>query len=102
VSNSSNRQHDRLPIWITNLLSRLEERIFHKSDARAAERGWEVRRTGRGLGRSYRDPRFDLLAACAECGGTGFVGAAPHRCHVCGGSGRVRLDPPGETPRAAS
>jgi hypothetical protein len=41
---------------------RLGDRLFRDADARARSRGWEVTGLGR-LGRSYRDPRLDTLAA---------------------------------------
>lgn len=70
-------------------LARLGESIFGDADEAARRHGWEVRRELGGLRRSYRDPRFDSLAACSGCAGQGWTHcAAP--CPACGGSGRVR------------
>jgi len=100
VSDCSNPQHLRLLIWITNLTTRLGDRIFAKSDLDAAAHGWQVRRTGRGLGRSYRDPRFDQLVECSHCAGAGFLASDRHACSSCGGTGRLWLDASHAEPEA--
>ncbi len=65
----------------------------HRADARARERGWDVTVTGRhGLGRSYRDPRFDLLRSCPQCPGTGRS-TGGGECGRCRGTGRIVHDP---------
>lgn len=43
------------------LLERLENWLFADEDAFATARGWTIRRTRGGLGRVYRDPRWDGL-----------------------------------------
>jgi hypothetical protein len=40
-------------------LHRIEEWWFSADDAMARGYGWQVRARAGGLGRSYRDPRFD-------------------------------------------
>jgi hypothetical protein len=102
MRNCSNKQRVRLPCWITNLLTRLGDRIFATSDAAALAHGWHIRRTRRGLGRSYRDPRFELLGQCSDCAGSGYLAVAARGCCSCGGTGRVRLGRAGQEPRALS
>jgi hypothetical protein len=70
---------------------RIWDRLFAADDARARERGWQITVQRGGLSRSYRDPRFDLLMACAECRGAG-VGAEDRPCRVCPGTGRLALE----------
>jgi hypothetical protein len=72
--------------WITTLADRLHA----AEDTRARRRGWQITRTSRGMGREYRDPRWDLIAACEVCGGEGINGV--HQCITCQGRGTVRLD----------
>jgi hypothetical protein len=73
-------------------------RLFAATDATAREHGWQIIPTNGGLGRRYRDPRFDNLASCLRCGGSGTrVPGSP--CPTCAGTGRVTLavqttDPP--------
>jgi hypothetical protein len=47
--------------WLADLPRRLGNRLFAKNDAEAGWRGWERTVTAGGLGRRYRDPRFDAL-----------------------------------------
>jgi hypothetical protein len=47
-------------------LAALENRAFAGADAAARRHGWQVYSMHFGLGRRYRDPRFDRLAACLE------------------------------------
>ena len=70
---------------------RIWDRLFAADDARARGYGWQITAQRGGLGRSYRDPRFDLLATCTECRGTG-VDADDRPCWVCPGTGRRALD----------
>jgi hypothetical protein len=68
---------------------KLGRRLFAASDAQARANGWQVTPIRGGLGRRYRDPRFDSLAQCPDCAGTGGQAEAP--CLPCSGSGRVVL-----------
>ena len=70
---------------------RIWDRLFAADDARARGYGWQITAQRGGLGRSYRDPRFDLLATCTECRGTG-VDADDSPCWVCPGTGRRAFD----------
>lgn len=72
--------------------SRLGEALFARSDARARSSGWEVTSSRRGLSRSYRDPRFDLIRSCPQCAGSG-VTPRGRDCARCFGTGRVIHDP---------
>jgi hypothetical protein len=55
--------HQRLTNPPPGRLQRLGDHLFRAGDARARGYGWEVTSRRRGLSRSYRDPRFDLLAS---------------------------------------
>jgi DnaJ-class molecular chaperone len=74
----------------TSAAHRIWDRLFAADDARARGRGWRVTVQRGGLGRSYRDPRFDLLVRCPECRGTGVADDRP--CRMCPGTGRLALD----------
>lgn len=75
-------------------LSRLRDRlgrwIFREPDLDALARGWEVHRPTP-FRRVYRDPRWNSVVTCVDCGGTGLCGA--HACGVCNGRGTLRLAP---------
>jgi hypothetical protein len=47
--------------WLTDLPRRWGKRLFAMNDAEAGWRGWSATVTAGGLGRQYRDPRFDAL-----------------------------------------
>ena len=65
------------------------DRFFRASDTRAVGYGWQITAGRSGLSRTYRDPRFDLLASCPDCCGSGQDARRP--CSRCAGSGRIRL-----------
>ena len=75
--------------WLAALPRRLGDRLFAMNDAEAYWRNWQITRTQGGLGRRYRDPRFDTLAECPKCRGTGAIGDQP--CPPCLSTGRVTL-----------
>ena len=75
--------------WLAALPRRLGDRLFAMNDAEAYWRDWQMTRTHGGLGRRYRDPRFDTLAECPKCRGAGATGDQP--CPPCLGTGRVTL-----------
>lgn len=67
--------HCKIPIRFAArpraILSALATWAFSELDTSAARRGWQVRVTRSGLGRVYRDPRFDTWAwPCPEPSGT--------------------------------
>jgi len=72
--------------WIIQLADRLHA----AEDARARQRGWQINCTSHGMGREYRDPRWDLISTCEVCGGEGIHGV--RHCPICQGRGTVRLD----------
>jgi hypothetical protein len=75
--------------WLGYLLRRLGDRWFGMNDNEAYWRGWQITRTHGGLGRRYRDIRYDTIAACAQCAGAGVHADAP--CGPCLGTGRITL-----------
>jgi len=75
--------------WLAYLLRRCGDRWFAMNDTEAYWRGWQITKTHGGLGRRYRDLRFDTLAACAQCAGAGEWADAP--CTPCLGTGRITL-----------
>lgn len=77
----------RLTVLGANWIRRVGEALFREDDALARQQGWQVTVVSGGLGRRYRDPRFDALHACRRCDGSGETGSEP--CALCGGSGRV-------------
>jgi hypothetical protein len=50
--------------WFESQLRRIGDQLFAAQDARARQRGWQITCQQGGLGRVYRDSRFDLPAAC--------------------------------------
>jgi hypothetical protein len=75
--------------WVAYALRRWGDRSFAMNDNEAYWRGWQITKTHAGLGRCYRDPRFDTLAACGLCAGAGVYADAP--CGPCQGTGRITL-----------
>ena len=78
--------------WIPR---RLGDRIFTGNDTEAYWRGWQITKVHGGLGRRYRDLRFDTLAACPRCQGGGAStkdGRADTPCAPCLGTGRVSIE----------
>jgi hypothetical protein len=75
--------------WVCFFLRRRGDRWFAMNDAEAYWRGWQITKTLGGPGRRYRDLRFDMLAACAQCAGAGVWADAP--CGPCLGTGRITL-----------
>lgn len=73
---------------LAKLLNAVGNRLFAANDEEAAQHGWQITSRQGGLARSYRDPRFDLLATCHRCGGSGQ--ATRELCSACDGRGRVR------------
>ena len=87
----STRASSRLTSTFNGVL-RAAQLLFARSDARARDRGWEVAVTGPyGTGRSYRDPRFDLLRGCPRCAGSGRAPSGAD-CGRCAGTGRIGSD----------
>jgi hypothetical protein len=73
--------------WLAAIPGRLGGRLFATNDDEARWHGWVITKTRGGLARSYRDPRFDALAGCPACRGSGAV--AELACTPCLGTGRL-------------
>lgn len=73
--------------WLTAQPGRLGDRLFVMNDTEAYWRDWQIIKIHGGLGRRYRDPRFDLLAECRTCRGAGTSADRP--CPPCLGTGRI-------------
>jgi len=93
---SSPRAGDSMPIvvsaWLARCRQRLGDRLFTIDDARARVHGWQITPIEGGLGRRYRERRFDSLATCQACNGHG--GRQDALCQPCLGSGRVIVQHP--------
>ena len=92
-------QRNRFRYWIVQGLRRVGDLLFARADAAAHERGWQITVRYHGLGRAYRDPRFDRLVTCRFCCGRGRIGRDETYCRPCRGTGRAvkpGLDPHGE------
>lgn len=48
--------------WLAGLPRRIGRRLFYMNDLEARWRGWQVIELHGGLGRQYRDRRFDLIS----------------------------------------
>jgi hypothetical protein len=75
--------------WLAAIPRRLGDRLFTMNDTEACWQSWQITKTHGGLGRRYRDLRFDTLAECPKCRGSG--GTADPSCPPCLGTGRVTL-----------
>ena len=76
--------------WLRASLAQCGARVFAATDATARQHDWQIVATLGGLGRRYRDPRFDSLAACAPCGGRG-ARTPGDPCQACEGTGRITV-----------
>lgn len=84
---SENKPRGPTAGWLARLVQAAGDRLFAANDREAGWHGWEVTRYQGGLGRGYRDPRFDTLMACPVCEGSGVAGRDV--CIRCGGTGRT-------------
>jgi hypothetical protein len=83
------------------LLERLGNWLFAtEEDARAEARGWQVHRAPNGRTRTYRDPRWDTVHACRDCGGHGLSPTDGAACPACAGTGVTRSAPETAVPVA--
>jgi len=94
---SENNPRGRTDSWLTTLIGAVGSSLFAAHDQQAAQNGWQITHRQGGLGRSYRDPRFDTLIVCPRCDGSGTGGRDPCGRDPCGGCGGT-----GRTTRAAS
>ena len=77
--------------WLAYIPRRLGDHIFTWNDSEAYWHGWQITKVHGGLGRRYRDPRFDALTACPQCQGGGSS-ARDTPCAPCLGTGRVSAE----------
>lgn len=73
-------------------LSAITQHVYAGPDANARRHGWQIIVTHGGVGRRYRDARFDYLVPCVACNGCGS-NTCGTICPACGGTGRISLDP---------
>lgn len=90
-SKDHNQKRGVLEGLFGNFLRWLEKRLFHTDDDKAKARGWEVRAMRSGLGRVYRDPRWNSVFDCLACQGSGTAVDDSDGCAECRGTGVVRL-----------
>lgn len=88
TSAHSIKRCSRLFAWVRAAIETLGRWLFASSDATARNYGWQVTPIQLGLGRQYRDPRFDTLTSGPACGGR-RVTALRSSCQRCSGTGRV-------------
>ena len=84
---SENKARDPTVRWLARLIKAAGDYLFAADDRAATHHGWQITARHSGLGRRYRDPRFDTLRACPRCNGSGETDHAP--CDSCSGAGRV-------------
>jgi hypothetical protein len=77
--------------WLAYIPRRLGDHLFSWNDTEAYWRGWQITKVHGGLGRRYRDPRFDTLTACPQCRGGG-ISTKDAPCAPCLGTGRVSTE----------
>ena len=77
--------------WMANGLRAAGDRLYAAPDRQARAHGWQITVRRGGLGRGYRDPRFDMLVSCPDCHGAGADDQA-RPCRHCSGTGRLNLD----------
>ena len=108
---SEDKARTRLVRWLRKQVETAGQRLFARDDLKAVHHGWQITTRCGGLGRQYRDPRFDTVRSCPRCAGNGTVGSgvtgsgitgrgttgrgtargAP--CSECGATGRITILP---------
>lgn len=81
-----------LASWLAYIPRRLGDHLFAMNDTEAYWRGWQITGVHGGLGRRYRDPRFDTFSECPDCQGRGALagtGRPDALCAPCLGTGRI-------------
>ena len=58
---------ERLTDWIARCIRQLGDLVFAREDQEATWHAWDVERRDAGLGRRYRDRRFQALVPCPRC-----------------------------------
>lgn len=88
---SEYKARTRLVRWLRKWAEKAGERLFARDDLFAVQRGWQITIRRGGLGRQYRDPRFDSLRSCPRCAGSGTAAGEP--CAACVATGRIIVPP---------
>jgi hypothetical protein len=93
----------RLVRWLRKQTAAAGQRLFARDDLNAAQHGWQIITRYGGLGRQYRDPRFDTLRECPPCAGSGAgsgvagdeacapCAAGGEACAPCAATGRITV-----------
>jgi hypothetical protein len=81
-------RHERLADWTARCVQQLGDLVFAVKDAEAAWHAWEVEPRYAGLGRLYRDQRFDGLVSCPRCHRVSTV-AGSAVCKQCSAADRL-------------
>ncbi|HEY0716888.1 MAG TPA: hypothetical protein VGD68_04670 [Streptosporangiaceae bacterium] len=79
---------DRPKGWMSVCLALAGDLMFAGEDAEASWRAWDIERRDAGLGRAYRDPRFDTLVGCPRCHDVSTTAGGP-ACAQCSAAGRL-------------
>jgi hypothetical protein len=58
---------ERLTEWMARCVEQLGDLVFASKDQEAGWHAWDVERRDAGLGRRYRDRRFQALVPCPRC-----------------------------------
>jgi hypothetical protein len=58
---------ERLTGWMARCVQQLGDLMFASEDQEATWHAWDVERRDAGLGRRYRDRRFQALVPCPRC-----------------------------------
>jgi len=80
--------HERLAGWTARCVQQLGDVVFAVEDAEAAWRAWDVERRDAGLGRRYRDRRFQALVPCPRCHRVSTM-AGGAVCQQCSAANRL-------------
>jgi hypothetical protein len=84
---SDKKARDPTTCWLARFMEAVGQHLFAAEDRAAIQYGWQITACHGGLGRRYRDARFDTLRVCPRCEGSG--GIRPESCAPCEGTGRV-------------
>ena len=89
---SEDKARTRLVRWLRKRAETAGQLLFACDDLRAVNHGWQIIIRCGGLGRQYRDPRFDTLRSCPDCASSGTAGGEP--CGECAATGRITIPTP--------
>lgn len=79
---------ERLTGWMSVCLAIAGDLVFASKDTEASWHAWDMERRHAGLGRAYRDPRFDTLVSCPRCHNVSTV-ADGSACRQCSAAERL-------------